>query len=538
MAEPPSKRVRYTPRKSGADDRDTNKRTPFTDLHNLANVIRNPATPSERASSRQPASAFKIPVRTPGSLSRGPRTISRSRLQRSTKPTTPHAIRAYQQRIDRAGTPGRDRRKSGRLQRETPRDTLRNLSRLLAARTAPIEPSPAAIPSTKRRRNGFEDFFDEPDEAPPRLSLPLNALEDDDSFHEKVPRFSVNLDEDEEDDDEATVAALSQSSAKTARSARDVEMGRRQDLSRFSLGGLALETLSDRFGDMEEYEMDEQTANLTGVLEHIGMEDTQAFLEEIGAMEDDDTTQQVQAILRRESRLDAERRSSSPSDGNTTTFQFRVPERRQESPQPESPAQSDPGGFTQQDETQLSEGDSDGSEMVEEVVSASLNNRIPTPQNTHFLVQDDAMRNSPERSPVKRGPEPKKISKFGKPYGSFPPSVIKRLATATAKSCGIANGKLGKDTLLAISQASDWFFEQVAEDLASYADHAGRKTIEESDMLALMRRQRQTSASNTPFSLAQRFLPRELIQEIRMTAPIKARKRKKNRMATITEEPE
>ena len=47
-------------------------------------------------------------------------------LANRSNPTTPHAIRAMQQR---RATPGRDRRKSGRLQRETPRDILRNLGK-------------------------------------------------------------------------------------------------------------------------------------------------------------------------------------------------------------------------------------------------------------------------------------------------------------------------------------------------------------------------------------------------------------------------
>ena len=43
--------------------------------------------------------------------------------------STPHAIRALQQRRAAGPTPARDRRRSGRQQRETPRDILRNLSR-------------------------------------------------------------------------------------------------------------------------------------------------------------------------------------------------------------------------------------------------------------------------------------------------------------------------------------------------------------------------------------------------------------------------
>ncbi|KAH8162061.1 hypothetical protein CIB48_g6165 [Xylaria polymorpha] len=79
-------------------------------------------------------------------------------------------------------------------------------------------------------------------------------------------------------------------------------------------------------------------------------------------------------------------------------------------------------------------------------------------------------------------------------------------------------------------QATDWFFEQLGDDLSAYAKHAGRKTIDESDMITLMRRQRQTNASTTPFALAQRYLPRELLQELRMPVPIPSKgPRKKTR---------
>lgn len=40
-------------------------------------------------------------------------------------------------------------------------------------------------------------------------------------------------------------------------------------------------------------------------------------------------------------------------------------------------------------------------------------------------------------------------------------------------------------------------------------------------------RQRQTNAQTTPFALAQRYLPRELLQELRMTPPVPVKKRRK-----------
>lgn len=78
----------------------------------------------------------------------------------------------------------------------------------------------------------------------------------------------------------------------------------------------------------------------------------------------------------------------------------------------------------------------------------------------------------------------KKISRHGNEYTSLPSNVVKRLAQRFA-----GKTKIGPDTLNAIMQASDWFLEQLGDDLRAYANHAkGRTTINESDMLTLLRR--------------------------------------------------
>ena len=89
----------------------------------------------------------------------------------------------------------------------------------------------------------------------------------------------------------------------------------------------------------------------------------------------------------------------------------------------------------------------------------------------------------------KRKKAGKKISKHGIEYKSLPQGVIKRLATTFARTAGgVGNAKISPDALAAVTQATDWFFEQLADDLQAYAQHAGRKTIDESDMVTLMRR--------------------------------------------------
>lgn len=75
-----------------------------------------------------------------------------------------------------------------------------------------------------------------------------------------------------------------------------------------------------------------------------------------------------------------------------------------------------------------------------------------------------------------------KVSKHGIQYPSLPAGVVRKLATTFARTAG-SKAKINKEALEAIMQASDWFFEQVSDDLGVYAKHAGRKTIDESSTL-------------------------------------------------------
>jgi len=47
---------------------------------------------------------------------------------------------------------------------------------------------------------------------------------------------------------------------------------------------------------------------------------------------------------------------------------------------------------------------------------------------------------------------------------------------------------MDKDTLSAVLEASDWFFEQIGTDLGTYTKHAQRKIVDETDVVVLMKR--------------------------------------------------
>jgi len=73
-------------------------------------------------------------------------------------------------------------------------------------------------------------------------------------------------------------------------------------------------------------------------------------------------------------------------------------------------------------------------------------------------------------------------SQYDLEYPAFPTRIVKKLASTLSKS------KISKDVLNEIIKASDMFFVNVGEDLGALAHHAGRKTIEDSDVLQLMKR--------------------------------------------------
>ena len=144
---------------------------------------------------------------------------------------------------------------------------------------------------------------------------------------------------------------------------------------------------------------------------------------------------------------------------------------------------------------------------------------------------------------VKKKRKPLPLSRHGIPYPPIPRQAIKKLATKFSGST------ISTDTLDALAAASDAFFQQASEDLAAYSKHAGRKVVQDSDVVQLLRRyaphstlfifmnkylqcsrQRQLNSHTTVFSRAQRHLPRELLQEIRMpVSKVQPRRRQQQR---------
>ncbi|RYP69990.1 hypothetical protein DL771_005781 [Monosporascus sp. 5C6A] len=433
---------------------------------------------------------------------------------------TPHAkaaFRSLSQRRATIFTPGR-RRSLRDARRETPRDVLRNLSRALAPTSTAIESSSSSSSPGPRGGEGNTTL------------ATLAEIDDDDEFPIERPRFSLPGMEDGDDDEDDGSVDLKpprlSGFEEDNYTALSIELPRRAwsegPLSRMDRASLE----SVRFSDYVGPELPSDDAGIDS-----GFFPPPAFEDD----DDDDMVLDEQAMVERFDAEDPRRQTVGresdfgpieiPDAGNETTFLM-------------APVESPVRGPTMVE----------GVEEAEDAAPMEFDEADPDDSATALpgMMDDNegldetifSQRADLSILPPGRKKTGKKISKHGIEYKSLPQGVVKRLAITFAKTAGVGKGKISPDTLDAIMQATDWFFEQLADDLQAYAKHAGRKTIDESDMITLMRRQRQTSASTTPFALAQRHLPRELLQELRMPvpAPTKAPRKKARRVEVDDEE--
>ncbi|KAL8387309.1 hypothetical protein RB595_010002 [Gaeumannomyces hyphopodioides] len=482
---------------------------------------------------------------------------------------TPHARRAIETFRDRRtavlNTPGRtkggggggrlasaaaaaarDRRRSGIVEGkgDGPLDALRTLSRRLAPLSQRVvtSSSPGDTPRRddssvagevgRRRRDPSGMFVDADDDDDsdsgfikrrPRLSLPIDAGDDDDEAELQRPQLSGLL-------DDHTV--LSVEAPRRAVSEQPGGWGRfdRQSLRMSDFFGGRLD-LSDEFGPPDD---------AGGVMPPPFFDDVE---DGDRARRDDDTYERLDSPGRRET-LGPGRQS----DFGTIEVPLDVDSPFRLEPQINDTTEipglvfdddDDDGGnsplaYPDQDEGPPGADDHGPNDYDAASVDGDLE-EATTSGTTAFAAA--AARRPGERPGVKSGKPNKKglrLSKHGNPVPSLPPAVVKRLAEAMARTSGVVGGaKITPETLRALMQATDWFFEQVGDDLRALAHHAGRKTIETSDVAMLMKRQRQIDSQTTVFSLAQRHLPRELLQELRMPprAPPKKRRREARQAA-------
>ncbi|KAK0628668.1 centromere kinetochore component CENP-T-domain-containing protein [Bombardia bombarda] len=463
------------------------------------------ATPSRQvATAETPTSVNPRSVRTPNNQGRGQQQRAQQGLSASGRkpapPTaTPHARAAFRTIDSRRAaifTPHRTRRRSVREVRETPRNFLLSLGKVLARTTEPIASSSSSPGSQKEPSSGAgvdstiheEEDDDDDDDLPrrPRLSLPID-VEDEDDDSDLRPHRSAGL-----EDENFTVQSI-----ELPRRALNENTG-----SRFSMGSTRMSDYFNR-NDMLRSEDIGADSGFFPPLDAFNDNFNMGVEEELDAYDRLDSD-----AGRRDTGQESDFGIEVPVDMNESTFVI-APE-IQDSPT-RQPTEfndfngdgsngsvdlgSDGGGFNELMDRRSYDDDDDHDRMEEEPleealdeafssIDKSMHSRMNRASFGDVGVEAVTGRASAQRSVKKRG---KKVSKYGIEYPSLPPAVVKRLAQTFAKTSG-AKGKITPDALQAIMQASEWFFEQLGDDLQAFAHHAHRKTIDESDMLTLMKR--------------------------------------------------
>ncbi|KAL1959602.1 hypothetical protein VTO42DRAFT_1637 [Malbranchea cinnamomea] len=447
-------------------DRDLGRSTPRT----------SPSSTDPHAALQQLVQTIKVPT-TPGDNNAAFRSRRLSRRSPAA-PTTPHGLRAFQRRQS-VYTPGRDRRRSGRIQRETPIDILRNLGKALAPTTRPISSSPEEAPEPQR--NEIDELDQEPDIPRPRLSLPLEELEPRNAGHDSSPdipppRLSLLA-----EDEDVTL--------------RSIEMPRRErtarELARLSRRSFISTRFSDHFGDLSRMEETTERVDET-ITQDMGEEEEEQLDMSLGqqAFDAGGETEDLRRFNLEFSFPTPEAPVELPADNQVgNDFEDFVLDAVGPNIDAASPSSiSDAGGV--------------GFEMA---MPNEQPHRSPSPLVEEF--QDKGVAGQGKET---------KLSRHGVPVPSLPSGIVRKLATRFARTGHGSNTRIPKKTLAALEQATEWFFEQASEDIAAYSKHAGRKTIDESDLIALMRRQRHIGKGSSIFSIAQRHLPKELLQNIRL----------------------
>ncbi|KAJ5288551.1 Histone-fold [Penicillium angulare] len=435
--------------------------TTLTGIQRLPNHSRFPLTPSRLVSLASP---------------HGQRSASRltPRARGVAAPATPYGLRARQQRA--ANTPGRDRRRSGKVQRETTFDILKNLGRALAPVSRPIQSSPQEVQlHTEQPKDEIEELDNEPEIERPRLSLNIQESEDgsEEANSETPPRMSLAF-----DDDDITYRSVEYP--------RDLAIRDRDRLSMLLPAG----RLSENFAGVQ-LESDSDVVDMSAIPDDDeGAEDTFVSGGEFD-------------------------RGGETEDLGRFHLDFNFPS-------PTAAPIDDPMADTivNVDGFELSADD------VQQMAQSSPAQEFGDTNAMFGFAQPESRSQSPdflggglrdEDLPIQS--KEKKLSRYGIPVPKLPTGVIKKLATRFGRTKAGSKKKLNKTTMAAIEQASSWFFEQASNDLAGYSNHAQRKVIDENDVTMLMRRQRHVNSSTTVFSLAQKHLPKELQQDMRLAMP-------------------
>lgn len=138
----------------------------------------------------------------------------------------------------------------------------------------------------------------------------------------------------------------------------------------------------------------------------------------------------------------------------------------------------------------------------------------PTRPNRRLTLLESIISNSQN---LRRRRKRLKLTKHNIAVPCLPTSLIKRVAMQTQLDLNRKRPAFGKDHVAALEQATEWFFEQIGEDLAAFAEHGRKKRVDASDALLLIKRQRcfdKAEEGNELRRLARKWCEKDVAKEI------------------------
>ncbi|KAL7938330.1 centromere kinetochore component CENP-T domain-containing protein [Trichoderma chlorosporum] len=483
-------------------------------------------TPPRRRTRSVEPSTTRLSIHTPSDRYFQNPHYPHSTVQTPAAPT-PHAVaarRALDQRRIAMFTPGRTRRQSIREQRETPMSILRHLGRALAPTSHVIASSSSPDKSSPNGGDNGGPSGSGSGSGSGRRAPSRRGDDDDDELPIDRPRLSLPLDEGSSDDLQPPQSSMLDDGNVTVQS---VELPRRatsEGPPRRSFGFLP--------GSGDDIIWDD----IYG--EHTGSDPFGRSIEIAPPAPLDPEIADLRRPPgdRRESDFSLDM-PSGLSDNDQTTFYMRSPviddihavleapnpvaddiklmnEKRQAEVE-KTTAQEDDDQFP--DYGDFASVSSLGDAEMEAVTKIDFETLGLEPEKPN----DDII-GYPHGRPKKKKVKTSKarISRHNIEYPQLPPAFVRQVTQAAMQTTGLLNQRITADTLGALTQASDWYFQQLGDDLGAYANHAGRRTIEERDVITLMNRQRILNPELSLFNLANRHLPRELQQMLRYAIPV------------------
>ena len=463
-------------------------------------------------------------------------------------PSTPHAIRALQQRSGAKTRSARAARKSTATETVRPysaRGILRQLARITAPFTRKQAQTPASVVSEKENVRPDEDEGEDDEHVAkkPRMTLDIDESldesvgeerpeyeeEDEDSELLAAPTPSGLLDEDTEEMAQPTLTfkaidfarqPLSTASERPERRKSQLQYGRPDDEEEEEEDNDDVTMLTERG---RRAVSEEATGRLSRYsFGSIRMSD---FGSELEVKRVSDPVLRAQLEEARNNTHKSFGPIELPPDDTESVFQLR---------RSSSVAGSDTDAPVTDDDFQLpmpQEDDVAATSALAKPVERRLHARSseeeldqPSPQLQ--VAADKHIEKQPQRrlteiesagqvSTVSRRRKRQKLTRHGTVVPALPSSLIKHIAIETQVRRGRRKPQLGKDHMKALEQATEWFFEQAGEDLASYAQHGRRKKrVDTSDVMMLMGRQRVLRDEGKLQAFAKDWLPKDMLDEL------------------------